>query len=48
MAALSLSIALFGFSRKSKNGKIGWVKGLLWLLSFVAYFAFVAFEEIGK
>ncbi len=48
MAALSLSIALFGFSRKSKNGKIGCVKGLLWLLSFVAYFAFVAFEEIGK
>jgi cation:H+ antiporter len=46
MVALSASIALFGCSfRRRNSGVIGRVKGVVWLLSFLAYFALLLIQE---
>ena len=49
MVALSASIALFGctFSRQ-KRGVIGRMKGLVWILSFLAYFSLLLLQEHGS
>ena len=49
MVALSASIALFGcsFRRQQNSGVIGRVKGVVWILSFLAYFALLLIQEHG-
>jgi cation:H+ antiporter len=49
MVALSASIALFGcsFRRRQNSGVIGRVKGVVWILSFLAYFALLLIQEHG-
>ena len=48
MVALSASIALFGCSfRRRSSGVIGRVKGVVWILSFLAYFALLLIREHG-
>ena len=48
MVALSASIALFGCSfRRRNSGVIGRVKGVVWILSFLAYFALLLIQEHG-
>ena len=49
MVALSASIALFGcnFRRRQNSGVIGHVKGIAWILSFLAYFALLFVQEHG-
>jgi cation:H+ antiporter len=48
MVALSASIALFGCSfRRRSSGVIGRVKGVVWILSFLAYFALLLIQEHG-
>lgn len=48
MAALSLSITLFGVNFRSlkSDGRIGRVKGLLWIAAFAAYTAFIIVGEL--
>ncbi len=50
MLLLSLSITLFGLSYSKKNdvGVVGRAKGLVWIASFVVYFALLAIEELSK
>ena len=47
MVAMSLSILVFGMNwrRPMFNGRVGFVKGLVWLLSFVAYTAVMIYQE---
>lgn len=47
MILLSLTIAVFGCSRKifKGEGRIGRIKGALWLLSFIAYMIIMAIQE---
>ena len=49
MVALSASIALFGcsFRRRQNSGVIGRVKGIAWILFFLAYFALLLIQEHG-
>ena len=49
MVALSASIALFGcsFRRRQNSGVIGRVKGIVWILFFLAYFALLLIQEHG-
>jgi cation:H+ antiporter len=49
MVALSASIALFGcsFRRRQNGGVIGRVKGIAWILFFLAYFALLLIQEHG-
>ena len=49
MVALSASIALFGcsFRRRQNSGVIGRVKGIAWILFFLAYFALLLIPEHG-
>jgi cation:H+ antiporter len=49
MVALSASIALFGcsFRRRRSSGVIGRVKGVVWILFFLAYFALLLIQEHG-
>ena len=49
MVALSASIALFGcsFGGRGACGVIGRVKGIVWILSFLAYFALLFIQEHG-
>ena len=48
MVALSASIALFGCSfRRRSSGVIGRVKGVVWILFFLAYFALLLIQEHG-
>ena len=49
MVALSASIALFGcnFGGRGACGVIGRVKGIVWILSFLAYFALLFVQEHG-
>ena len=48
MVALSASIALFGCSfRRRSSGVIGRVKGMAWILFFLAYFALLLIQEHG-
>ena len=49
MVALSASIALFGcnFGGRGACGIIGRVKGIVWILSFLAYFALLFIQEHG-
>lgn len=50
MLALSLSIAVFGLNRSSlrETTRIGRIRGIVWILSFAVYFAFVFAQECMK
>ena len=47
LIALSLSIAVFGFSRRG-NGSMTRLKGALWLLAFLAYAGFMIVQELQQ
>lgn len=46
LMALSLSIVIFGWSRKGEFGRIGRIKGALWLISFAVYFGVMLWQEL--
>lgn len=50
MIALSASIAVFAFNFRSprSDGRIGRRKGIVWLLSFIAYTVYMILGELGK
>ena len=47
LIALSLSIAVFGFSRRG-NGSMTRLKGALWLLAFLAYAGVMIVQELQQ
>ncbi len=50
MILLSLTIAFFGCGRGiyKGNGRIGWIKGSLWILLFIAYMIVLGIQESAK
>lgn len=50
MILLSLTIAFFGCGRGiyRGNGRIGWIKGSLWILLFIAYMIVLGIQESTK
>lgn len=47
MTALSASLALFGcnFKSRASNGRIGWAKGVVWVVAFAVYFVLLYLQE---